>query len=205
MTENVTIFFGKMGSGKTTAATRELIKAARAGETVWVNYPIKEFAGRKGDVLFCANPDELLYMKNGLFIIDEAYLYLNSRKWSDLKAETFLAFTHCRKRHMRVIIIAQSWKRIDLSIRELATTARCFSGKGIFGLTLKYDEYEIDESGEIIKNILEYTNATPGNYLRKKETFKTFDTDFIFEDPGGETKAPKWASAIGWRPSSSTL
>jgi len=101
--EIIYIFFGKMGSGKTTNAVKQILDFRSKGKTVWVNFPIKELPVWKSKkveepkVYYEDDPEGILCMRDGLYVIDEAYLYLNSRDWQNLSKKVFTAFTHVRK------------------------------------------------------------------------------------------------------------
>jgi len=202
----VHIFFGKMGSGKTSNAVYEIQHFHKKGMPVWVNFPLT-VEDEGAPIWYEPDVSGLLCMEGGLFVIDEAYMVLNSRKWKDLSDEVFLAFTHVRKLNMTVIVIAQSWKRIDLSIRELATTAREFTGGSLFGRMYKSTEYEVDEAGEIIKlsnPLLEIEKESRRRWsFFGEKTYKAFDTDHLFT----HIKRKKtWVSATrGPRPTEPTV
>lgn len=217
------IFYGKKGSGKTTAAVSEILRFHKNGNPVWVNFPIVQTPSTKGGLTLPApilredDPAGLLSMgitklessgeytsmapfgdplgpAGGLFVIDEAYQTLNSRKWADLNPETFLGFTHGRKLHMTVIIIAQSYMRIDKSIREVCDKAREHHGIGLFGFLGGYTEYDVDELGDIIKaQPSEYVDHRTGKRWINKKAYKAFDTDHLF---GHRFKPRTWKSAI---------
>lgn len=196
------IFYGKMGSGKTTNAIRQLFTYHRASKPVWLNFPILDYPrGKKGEphapIFYEADPAGILAMRGGLFIIDEAYLTLNSREWANLPKAVFTAFTHVRKLHMTVVVIAQSWMRIDKSIREVASYAREFRGGSFFGRLYNYTEYEVDEMGEIVKGEpVEYRSALRGLTIIRKPMYDIFDTDYLFNQDDLNRKA--WPSAVGW-------
>jgi len=197
------IFFGKMGSGKSTNAAAEIRRFARAGRPVWVNFPISKApeGGAPAGIWRADHVEDLMFMKNGLYVIDEAYMELNSRNWATLKPEVFQAMTHVRKRGMTVIVIAQSWKRIDVSIREIAARARKYEGGRFGGSVYPFTEYEIDEAGEIIKNPIVEERKIGGWFrLVAGESYELFDSWFVF----GETALREWPSAISTPPSSAS-
>jgi len=184
----VHIFFGKMGSGKTTGAVHEIIKFYKKGLPIWVNFPIQCLPERsyklESPVWLCKDPADILHMRGGLFVLDEAYLTLNARNWKDLDPKVHQAFAMCRKLGMTVIVIAQSWKRIDLTIRELATTARMYEGSSWLGYKYNYTDYDVDEAGDIVKTRFEgqvdESDSRRGMALVGRAVYKAFDTDFLF-------------------------
>jgi hypothetical protein len=191
------IFFGKMGAYKTTAAAKEVMKANKNGLTVWVNFPLRDWKGRNKKAP-CYFTDDLLdvpYMEDGLFVYDEAYRGLNSRKWRELNEKIHVAFMHIRKRHMNVVVIAQSWKRIDSSIREVAEFARLFEGSSYFGYRVHFQDFPINEEGEIVKPTdVRVEPATEGNYWHPQAAFPVFNTDFMFDQVGKK----EWPNAIDY-------
>jgi len=200
------IFYGKMGSGKTTNALREVVRFYMEGRPVWVNFPIAKLPTRKKGadvgVWFEDDPEGILSMRHGLFVIDEAYMTLNSREWASLSKKVFTAFTHVRKLNMTVIVIAQSWMRIDKSIREVSSVARQFHGGSFMGKLYNYTEYAIDEMGEIIKGEeVEYATAHKGFSFIRSRVYESFDTNHLF-DTMQEQK--RWPSAIGYKPAAGT-
>jgi len=194
----ISIFYGKMGSGKTANAMAQVLDFHRRGMPVWVNFPIVKVpdASRSRSPIYREDdPAGILHMQDGLFVIDEAYLTLNSREWANLPKAVFTAFTHVRKLHMTVIVIAQSWMRIDKSIREVSAYAREFHGSSLFGRMYGYKEYEVDEMGEIIKSEpIEYRSAVRGFSIIRRPVYDAYDTDFLFS---GSRAVPRvWPSAI---------
>jgi len=194
----ITIFYGKMGSGKTTNAMAQVLDFHRRGLPVWVNFPVTKLPVYKGDpapVWREDDPSGILSMRGGLYVIDEAYMTLNSREWANLDKKVFTAFTHVRKLDMTVVVIAQSWMRIDKSIREVSAYAREFKGSTLFGRAYGFVEYAIDEMGEIVKSEpVEYRSAMPGFSLIGRKVYDAFDTDFLFSKTPPVDKV--WTSAL---------
>jgi len=194
------IFYGKMGSGKTTNAMRQVLSFHARGAPVWVNFPILKLPPTvdSAPVYYEPDPEGILEMRGGLYVLDEAYLTLNSRDWASLSKKVFTAFTHVRKLDMTVIIIAQSWMRIDKSIREVTSRARQFQGSAFFGRVYPFTEYEVDEVGEIIKTEpVEYQTAMKAFSLIGRKVYDAFDTEYLFNS---HTPKKSWPSAIGWTP-----
>lgn len=206
--EATTIFAGKTGTGKTTNAMNEILHFWRQGKPVWVNFPIAKLPEWKSKkiieqpIWYEEDPAGILAMRGGLFVLDEAYLKLNARKWQDLKDDVFVAFTHVRKLHMTVIVIAQSWMTIDVNVRRIAKNARLFHGSKFFGRLYNFEEYEINELGEIIKQPEpEYETAHRSFSLVPKATYEAFDTDYLFQQ---KPLVKNWPRALGYRPGTGT-
>lgn len=209
--EKAYIFYGKKGSGKTSNATAQILHFVRLGLPVWVNFPIVKlpvWTEKYNPIIYrFDDPSDLLDMRGGLMVLDEAYLKVNSRKWADLPPTVFEAFTHARKLKdkdhwyseneqvgMTTILIAQSWKRIDLSLREVTDFAREYDGRRLLGLTWSFTEYEVNEVGDIIKSLpSEYEDSRTMLALLPSGTQDAFDTDHLFTGIG---KKGTWKSAI---------
>jgi len=194
----VHIFNGKMGAGKTTNGARELLDFHKRKMPVWVNFPVRSYPeiGKKkhAPIWFEDDLSGILAMEGGLYVIDEAYLSLNSRKWKDLPDKVFTAFRHVRKLHMTVIVLSQSWGDIDISVKRIASSVRMFEGGKWFGTVYPYTEYAIDENGEIIKSEpVEYISAVKGFRLIGRKTYNIFDTDFLFDSL---REKRTWKSAV---------
>jgi len=190
------IFFGKMGSGKTSNAVHQMLRWHEAGKTVWCNFPVNETAVSTNAPFYREDdPAGILSMRDGLYVIDEAYMTLNAREWANLPKHVFTAFTHVRKLHMTVIVIAQSWMRIDKSIREVTSRARRFEGGSLFGRRYRFVDFEVDELGEIVKPLeeREIIDERAGSSWFGKRVYQSYDTDNLF----GESVPPrKWESAV---------
>lgn len=191
------IFFGKKGTGKTTMAVRIMRDFHKREKPVWLNFDINE-----GELTNLSDapiyreddPAGVLSMRGGLFVLDEAYLKLNSREWQNLSQNVFLAWTMARKLEMTIIVIAQSWMRIDKSIREVSDIAREMRGSSFFGHKFDFVDYEINELGEIIKTPpTEFEDSRGGFALIRKKDFEAFDTLALF---GVRPPEKEWKSAI---------
>jgi len=198
--EKIYIFYGKMGAGKTVNAIRQVFAFHKRGQPVWLNFPLVKYPPIKKNTKHAPiyredDPAGILSMEGGLYVIDEAYMTLNSREWQNLPKQVFTAMTHVRKTGMTVIIIAQSWMRIDKSIREVASYAREFRGGSLFGRVYNYHEYEVDELGDIIKHEpVEYESRHAGVSLVSGKIYNAYDTNYLFAGHAAPRK--HWRSAI---------
>jgi len=191
------IFFGKKGTGKTTMAVRIIRDFHKRELPVWLNFDINEgelTALSDSPIYREDDPSGVLSMRGGLFVLDEAYLKLNSREWQGLSQNVFLAWTMARKLEMTIIVIAQSWMRIDKSIREVSDIAREMRGSSFFGHKFDYVDYEINEMGEIIKNEpAQYEDSRAGFSIIRKQDFEAFDTLALF---GVKPPHKEWKTAV---------
>lgn len=133
------IMSGPLGSGKTLAAVGLISRYLGQGRKVATNIDIG-FGNFKQKKLRCIcmrlsdsptkhdlyaigkghdgdHPDE---ERNGLLILDEAALWLNSRNWSQSGRQDVINwFVHARKRRWDVVIIAQHEDVLDKSVRQM--------------------------------------------------------------------------------------
>lgn len=200
------IFYGKKGTGKTTMAVRIIRDFHKRNLPVWLNFDINEgklTEESNAPIYREDDPAGVLAMRGGLFVLDEAYLKLNAREWAKLSQDVFLAWTMARKLEMTIIVIAQSWMRIDKSIREVSDIAREMRGASFFGHKFDYIDYEINEMGEIIKaDPKEYEDNRKGSALVWKKDFEAFDTHALF---GVVPPKREWKSAIKKKATGSPL
>jgi len=171
------LYWGKKRGGKTYNAAKEIQKMIARGHDVWTNIPIQAMNIPKnspGKIYESNDPEDLLYMRNGLWVFDEAYLKLNSRKWSDLPDSVHECIAQGGKMRMRHIIIAQGWKRIDLVIRETADEIYRFE-KILFGKAYRVYHGQVDPlTGNLIENWVSWPK-----FFRRK-VFEFYDTDQLY-------------------------
>lgn len=116
----VYLICGQKGTGKTLFTTSFLQKHKRRYKYFFSNFPIS----------FCYKLDSTSWVnfkfpEHSAILIDEAQLYFNSRKFSELTKSgvgmQLLDFlTMCRHYKVDIFFITQSANRIDLQIRELS-------------------------------------------------------------------------------------
>lgn len=202
---------GKMGTGKSLGAIVEISEElCRKNGHVWINFHMYSLpAGAKSEPMFTDNPlADIEYMHDGLLVIDEAYLHLNARDWKDFTKRQFALFTHSDKRNLGIIIISQSFNRIDVSVREITTRARFYSGLKTFGLP--YVEYEVDSAGNLIKQFVQEDNnasISGMTYIfNKKKYFKMYNTrESFIEYKERETPFPSAYINLALEESKSTV
>jgi len=110
----ITLVTGLPGAGKTYFAVREMVQALKEGRDVYTNIPCK-IEGVK----YWKKLKNLLYLKKGLIVMDEAQVYLNSRKWDTLPEWVQYKLQQHRKQGLDILAITQSINRIDTVMREL--------------------------------------------------------------------------------------
>lgn len=124
----VTLILGPPGSGKSTFAAMLVSIANKAGIPAYCNYPVK------GAYQIDVKTMTQYNLHDSVLIIDEAGLSFNSRSHKNFSAEHYHWFATTRHRGTQIFIIVQSWKRIDLVLRELATEV-ILCRKGLFSTT----------------------------------------------------------------------
>jgi len=174
------IYWGKKGSGKSHGAAAEIYDAIRLGIDCWTNIPInpigfpKPRKGKKlGKIFVSDEPEDVAWMRYGLWVYDEAYMKLNSRKWGDLKTSVHEYMAQSRKTKMKIIIIAQSFKRIDLVLREICDQYVRFE-KNLFGFGYRKIYGELDPVLD------KYVDVRSEQHLYRRKVFKFYDTDALY-------------------------
>lgn len=106
---------GPPGAGKSLYAVMRMIRAVRAGRAVYSNlYPRWSSTWRWG------NWDTMREAGEGLFVVDEAQMWFNSREFAGNTAELG-SWQQSRKRGADLVWVAQHVNRVDVAIRELTT------------------------------------------------------------------------------------
>lgn len=113
----IQIFFGLIGSGKTTLAASIARKALKRGLRVFSNMPIH------GTLKFDLDDLGHFDMSGSIILIDEAGIDFDNREFkknfSDKNRLYF--FKLIRHYHSSIFLFSQSWSDMDVKIRNLAT------------------------------------------------------------------------------------
>ena len=140
----ITVIEGLQGSGKTSLAVWWAFKRAqkrfrrfesdlmkhkpvdqiRVFEGVYSN--MKSLKFRDG-YLYAIN--DLLMIKNGIVLLDEAHIWFWARNWAKVNEQIAFFWGQVRKRGLDVFLTSQSFEHIDVSIRRVVD--RCFKVKRI--------------------------------------------------------------------------
>lgn len=128
---------GKTGTGKTNYLVWIAFQYYKKGYDVYSNFYINSSIfdkhlkkkDKKGKIIFWFSLKDLLDIRGGCILIDEAQLYFNSRGWKNLPLKLQYKFQQHRKhikkgddgiiRHIDIWACTQSIKRIDTVVREL--------------------------------------------------------------------------------------
>lgn len=139
---SITMHTGRPGTGKTYNAVREVIKLLNNGEIVYSNIKIfwngyeekrtwwkdilikikiKEKYKKypKNNLRFWTKLEDLYKIEDGTIFIDEAHVYMNSRRWKNLPVEMEKKLAQHRKDGLHIIGTVQSVNRLDTIFREL--------------------------------------------------------------------------------------
>jgi len=133
---SITLHTGLPRTGKTYGMTKVILKCLDEGMVVYSNYKInwngkefKTFDWRKMRFVIREYPStnlrywtklsDLYDIQSGVIAMDEAHVYLNSRRWADLPEEMERKIAQHGKDGVHIIGTAQSLRRIDTVMREL--------------------------------------------------------------------------------------
>jgi len=177
---------GEMGSGKTLSAV--YLASILKNKGYYIISNMKNFK-LNNDLLY--NPEmlkELNPNKKYLIIIDEIYVYADSRR-STSKKNLLLSYLlfQSRKRNLDIIYTAQKFTSIDVRIRNLTD---------LFILTYYYgiiNDYILLQ-WDISKNVEQNKFITPEKTIKLKlnpKIFKLYDTYEIIDFEEDELKTKK--------------
>lgn len=112
----INIITGRPGSGKTYILTRIALDHLKAGRDVYSNYFIK---WEGNNLHYWDNHSELVGIRSGVIIMDEAQVYFNSRKWEALDERLQYKLQQHRKDGLDIWGTVQHESRLDVVMREL--------------------------------------------------------------------------------------
>jgi hypothetical protein len=127
---------GVPGSGKTYSMVYMGLRAVAEGKRVWSNFGVDREAMYRWLRLRCgmsrmeaekalarwqywSAPEELVGVRIGLLLFDEAHLWAFSRRWKELPVELVWWWTQSRKMGVDVYFSAQRWQSVDAALRDL--------------------------------------------------------------------------------------
>ena len=121
----INIILGLPGAGKTYVLTRKACEFLKKGYPVYSNFPLNLehplIAPYKERVFYWKEADELVKIESGIILMDEAQVYFNSRKWSELDPRMQYKLQQHRKDGLDIWGTCQNEARIDTVMRELVT------------------------------------------------------------------------------------
>lgn len=127
---------GRPGTGKTYNLTRNALKYLKAGEEVYSNYKIF-YKGK--NLHYWKDPRDLLNLKSGIILMDEAHVYFNSRKWKILPEEFLRLLAQHRKKGLHIEGTVQHVNRLDVVMRELIDFWYTYENSYIFFVRWEFD------------------------------------------------------------------
>lgn len=112
-------FIGKRGSGKTLSMTKEAYLYYRQGYTIYanikLNFPYEKYTLE--DIASYANGE--VQFKKVFFIIDEAHVFIDSRRSGSKKNLAISYFIlQTRKRDVKLAFTTQYWHQVDKRLRD---------------------------------------------------------------------------------------
>lgn len=176
---------GHRGGGKSTLATKMAAERIKNGINVFcavgldMNFDelVKEnpeTAHRFGRFYQWETFDEMYNVRGGLIIIDEAYRYMDARRWTQFPDRMKLKLAQNRHEEKNgndtdLLVICQHINQIDVNFRRL-----CYDVKRVNKVLFNWfriQHFEYDESGYRAKR--KNLGAT---YFNGKKIFRYFDT-----------------------------
>jgi hypothetical protein len=143
----INIYVGKPGSGKTYALVRLSYKLINEGRDIFSNFHIdfKSMPLKKGhgSVYYWTDIIQLIPVKQGEIIIDEAQIYMNSRDWKNLPKIMQYKLQQHRKQGLNIHGAVQNVRRIDTVARELVNSV--YQCKILLGRLFFVKEYDIED------------------------------------------------------------
>jgi len=162
------VYTGRPGSGKTYILVKLALKLLKKGVPVWSNFRI--FPDKKyiKNLRYWQTINDIKQVQNGVILMDEAQIYFNSRKWSELPDQWQYKLQQHRKEGLSIYGSVQNLRRLDTVMRELVSNY--FECKKLFHLIF-VREYNIEDAGKKQRSPL-WLSIVP---LRKK-IYKKYDT-----------------------------
>lgn len=133
---SITLHTGNPRNGKTYGMTLDIIKSLDSGFIVYSNYKInwngkryrkfnwtvlrfetKEYPA--SNLRYWRKLSDLYNVQNGIIAMDEAHVYLNSRRWADMPEDMERKLAQHGKDGLHIIGTVQSLRRLDTIMREL--------------------------------------------------------------------------------------
>lgn len=154
----INAYVGKPGTGKTYSLVLLAIKAIGNGRDVYSNFFIDEekvykllLAKKKkksrpfGRIIFWRTINELVNIKQGEILMDEAQIYINAREFRTLPPEFQYKAQQHRKHGVNFWLGVQNIKRVDVVARELINSVFEFKKVGNIFIQREYDIEDIDK------------------------------------------------------------
>lgn len=144
----IAVYFGSPGSGKTTLACRELLRAQKQYRFTFANFGCKcaEF-----DDISLSDLGKWTFPRDSYIAIDEAGIEYNNRKFKSLSQDTIKWFKLHRHYGCDISVWSQSWEDMDVTLRRLADRLYYVRKIGPFTMVRRvYKKVTVDKQTEQI-------------------------------------------------------
>lgn len=109
-------YFGLPGSGKTYSMTRDACNEVK-GRIVYANYDVEIPGAEK--IIKLNRPEELINIRDGLCLVDEAGLWMPSFIWKRIPEQLIWQLAQVRKLGLDLFYTAQDPMRVVKVLREI--------------------------------------------------------------------------------------
>jgi len=159
----INIYVGKPGRGKTYTLVKLAFDMIKKGRDVYSNFYIDQKGlyslisdrkmnkivkkyGRPGKIYYWRDIRQIVNIKIGEILMDEAQIYMNSRDWKALPKEVQYKLQQHRKHGVNIHGAVQNVRRIDTVCRELVNSIFELHRIGTFFWRKEYDIEDIDKA-----------------------------------------------------------
>lgn len=141
---SITLHTGNPRTGKTYGMTKTILKCLNSGLPVWVNYKInwnggirKKWNWKKfrfdyieipaSNLKYWKRLEDLYDVEKGIIGMDEAHVYINSRRWANMPEEMERKLAQHGKDGLHIVGTVQNLRRLDTVMRELIDYWYCYT------------------------------------------------------------------------------
>ena len=110
------IITGRPGTGKTYILAKKGVEFLKKGREVWSNFKINV-----DGIHYYTKISQLVPVKAGVILMDEAQIYFNSRNWETLDERLQYKLQQHRKQGLDIWGSVQNIRRLDVIVRELVS------------------------------------------------------------------------------------
>jgi len=168
----INLYVGRPGFGKTYALVRMAYKKINEGRDIhanfWLDFSSMKLKEGHGKVHFWKTLDDLIEIRHGEILMDEAQIYMNSREYTKLPKEMQYKMQQHRKQGLNLHMAVQNAKRIDTIARELVNSVFELANFRLFFTMKEYDIEDIDKAKRKSKSFT--------MYFFNKKLAKCYDT-----------------------------
>lgn len=134
----ITCFYGKLGSGKTTALVRYALDNLNAGRIVSTNFwlswngrpprrlgPLSRVAIPPGNHTRFGTVDDFLQLRDAVACLDEGWLYFSSSRVREMTVEQTMKLLESRKDGLDIAYTTQRPSLVNVNLREMTNRFVC--------------------------------------------------------------------------------